>query len=161
MNAVRTRAPDSANSFATSPTRRIFYVRSSGEKPRSPLRLWRKLSPSSTYEKYPSETSSFSTSVASVLLPLAERPVNQSTAPRCPRRFSRASRVTALSTHVTFVERCCFTSPVSSFNRSSLASSYICEHESSHPTYDWLCAMPSRRRSGKDPTMLMRIVVTV
>ena len=39
--------PDSAISFATSPTRRTFSARSDSLKPRSALRPWRRLSPSS------------------------------------------------------------------------------------------------------------------
>jgi hypothetical protein len=48
MNAVSTIAPASVNSFATSPMRRMFSVRSAGLKPRSLFRPKRMLSPSST-----------------------------------------------------------------------------------------------------------------
>ncbi len=51
MKAVATIAPASAKSLATSPTRRMFSVRSSWLKPRSVQRPCRTLSPSNTYVK--------------------------------------------------------------------------------------------------------------
>ena len=47
-SATSTTTPASASSADTSAVRRTFSARSSAEKPRSPLRPWRRLSPSST-----------------------------------------------------------------------------------------------------------------
>jgi len=48
MNDISVIMPLSAKSLPTSPMRRMFSSRSSGENPRLELRPWRMLSPSST-----------------------------------------------------------------------------------------------------------------
>ncbi len=91
MNAVITIRPASTMSLATSPVRRMFSTRSAAVKPRSLLRPWRTLSPSSRYVRTPSACSSRSTMFAIVDLPLPERPVIHSTHGRCP--FCARARV--------------------------------------------------------------------
>ncbi len=95
MNAVTATRPASANSAATSPTRRMFSARSAGAKPRSELSPWRRLSPSSTKAECPAPTSAASSAAASVDLPEPESPVNQTTQPRWPSRRSRSPAATA------------------------------------------------------------------
>src|SRR5207253_5352419 len=95
MKAVSATMPASVNSFATSPMRRMFSVRSAGEKPRFLLRPWRTLSPSSTKACTLRSQSAFSSATAMVDFPEPERPVNQTVALRCPLRRSRSARVTA------------------------------------------------------------------
>ena len=69
MKAVSTISPASAISRATSPTRRMFSIRSASVKPRSRLSPWRTLSPSSRKVWRPRATSFFSTRLAMVDLP--------------------------------------------------------------------------------------------
>ena len=107
MKAVMAMMPASQNSLATAPMRRMFSSRSWAEKPRpnrlansSPwrslsmagaaFRPWRMLSPSRTKLCMPAECSLWSTRLATVLLPQALRPVNQTTQPAWPLRFSRS-----------------------------------------------------------------------
>ncbi|OWY92760.1 Adenylylsulfate kinase [Phytophthora megakarya] len=75
--------PASENSADISPTRRTLSARSSSEKPKSRFNPMRTLSPSSRYVWTRRRSSSFSSARPTVLLPLPERPVNQSVAPFC------------------------------------------------------------------------------
>src|SRR5438445_3509079 len=86
--------PASANSFATSPARRIFSFRSSGEKVKSEQRPRRRLSPSSTQTCLPCSNNARSSRPASVDLPEPLKPVNHTTAPLCPFRAARSAAVT-------------------------------------------------------------------
>src|ERR687897_1136086 len=81
MTGTNATTPASANSRATSPTRRMFSVRSAVEKPRSALRPCRRLSPSSRYAERPAATSARSTSTATDDFPDPDNPVNQTVAP--------------------------------------------------------------------------------
>src|ERR687898_3288401 len=81
MTGTSATTPASANSRATSPTRRMFSVRSAVEKPRSMLRPCRRLSPSSKYAERPAATSARSTSTATDDFPDPDSPVNQTVAP--------------------------------------------------------------------------------
>ena len=80
-------------SFAVSPTRRIFSVLSSDEKPKSLQRPWRTLSPSRTITWHPMSKSSRESALAIVDFPDPESPVNQRIAPLCPFFSSRISSV--------------------------------------------------------------------
>ncbi|EGZ18199.1 hypothetical protein PHYSODRAFT_390897, partial [Phytophthora sojae] len=73
--------PASEKSADISPTRRTLSARSVSEKPRSRLSPMRTLSPSRRYVCTRRCSSSFSSARPTVLLPLPERPVNQSVAP--------------------------------------------------------------------------------
>ena len=95
MKAVSTISPASAISRATSPTRRIFSIRSASVKPRSRLRPWRTLSPSSRKVCRPRAASFFSTRLAMVDLPAPDRPVNHSTAGFWPLSAAWVSRLTS------------------------------------------------------------------
>src|SRR3954447_12879264 len=97
--------PASASSAATSAVRRTFSARSAAEKPRSPLRPWRRLSPSSTYAARPAPSSRASTALASVDLPEAGRPVNQTVAPGCPSASQRWPRSSSRCCQTTSEER--------------------------------------------------------
>src|SRR5919108_1251921 len=88
MTGTSATTPASANSRATSPTRRMFSLRSAAENPRSALSPWRRLSPSSRYAGRPTATSARSTSAGTVDFPDPDSPVNHTVAPaegRSPR----------------------------------------------------------------------------
>src|SRR5829696_4304169 len=96
-SATRATTPASASSAAAWAVRRTFSARSSGLKPRLPLRPWRRLSPSSRSAGRPAPISSASTSTASVDLPEAGSPVSQTVAPLKPSVAARSCGVTAPS----------------------------------------------------------------
>jgi len=106
MNAARTMMPVSANRRAVSPARRRFSLRSSGEKPRSAHRPWRRLSPSSSTAWQPAWNKRLSTARASVVLPAPDKPVNQTTAPRWPCISSRSRRDTWKESMMRLYTRC-------------------------------------------------------
>ena len=91
MNDTSTMRPASTISLATSATRRMFSTRSASVNPRSLLRPWRTLSPSSRYVCKPSEWSRRSTRLAMVDLPAPDSPVNHSTHGFCALIFARAA----------------------------------------------------------------------
>src|ERR1700722_601291 len=106
MKAVSAMVPPSQNSLATSPMRRMFSARSAAENPRFLFRPWRMLSPSSTNVCLPRECSRWSTVLATVLLPQALSPVNQSTAPLCALSLLRSALETLCSCQVMLVAFC-------------------------------------------------------
>src|SRR6202171_3890239 len=75
--------PASTNSRATSATRLMFSIRASLVKPRSRLRPWRRLSPSSNVVWRPRSARRLSTRLAMVDFPAPLSPVSQSTQGRC------------------------------------------------------------------------------
>src|SRR5437870_10070806 len=106
MKAVRATMPASVNSLATSPMRRMFSVRSVGEKPRFLLRPWRMLSPSRMKARTSRAQRSFSSATAIVDFPEPESPVSHTVQPRCPFSCSRSARVTAPGCHTMLVAFC-------------------------------------------------------
>mmetsp|Transcript_502 Transcript_502/g.2036 ORF Transcript_502/g.2036 Transcript_502/m.2036 type:complete len:270 (+) Transcript_502:2072-2881(+) len=96
--------PLSAYSFETSPILRMFSSRSAAVNPKFEFNPCRMLSPSSTCAIFPRLNSSCSSVYATVDFPDPDRPVNQSTHPRCPSALSRVSRSTAPSCHLMFVD---------------------------------------------------------
>src|SRR5438876_12128326 len=146
MKAVSAMMPASVNSFATSPMRRMFSVRSAGEKPRFLLRPWRTLSPSRTKACTLRSQSAFSSATAMVDFPEPERPVNQTVALRCPLRRSRSARVTAPWCQTMLVAFCSAIGPVLYRSRRGLARR--CARDSP--------IMGDRRRNG-DPCRQARI----
>jgi hypothetical protein len=82
--------PLSTISLATSPARRMFSTRSASVKPRSRLRPWRTLSPSSSMVCLPSANSFWSRMLAMVDLPAPDSPVNQTMHGFCCLRAARS-----------------------------------------------------------------------
>merc|ERR1719149_330295 len=104
MNDISVIMPLSANSLPTSPMRRMFSSRSSGENPRLELRPWRMLSPSSTCAILPRWKSACSRVYATVDLPEPESPVNHRTHPFWFMAFSLVAESTEPSCHLMLVE---------------------------------------------------------
>src|SRR4051812_37369654 len=115
MNEVSAITPASTKSFAASPMRRMFSVRSSAVKPRFLLRPMRMLSPSSRYDRCPCSCRYDSSATAIVLLPLPDNPVNQIVAPFCLSNWLRCSRVISPSCQCTLVAFCSVISGLSLF----------------------------------------------
>src|SRR5690606_22567758 len=82
MNDARQMTPWRVKSLATKATRSMFCSRSSREKPRSRVRLWRTKSPSSRSTGTPRARRAASTARAMVVFPAPDRPVNQTVTPR-------------------------------------------------------------------------------
>jgi hypothetical protein len=87
----------------TSAMRRMFSLRSFSENPRSLFRPKRTLSPSSRYAARPRWRRCCSRAVATVDLPEADRPVNQTVKPFCLRSSLRSRRERD-GCHVMFLE---------------------------------------------------------
>ena len=105
MKDTSTIRPASTISLATSATRRMFSTRSASVKPRSLLRPWRTLSPSSRYVWRPSAWSFFSTRLAIVDLPAPDSPVNHTTHGWCPLRRACACLLTSIACQWMFCDR--------------------------------------------------------
>lgn len=102
--------PLSANSLATSATRRMFSSRSVWLNPRFLFKPVRTLSPSSPYAGMPRDTRNASSSKAIEVFPAPENPVSQTVQPRKPlhrpKFWPRKARVTWCFCSVTFVATC-------------------------------------------------------
>ena len=129
MNDTSVIIPESAKSLETSPMRRMFSSRPSGEKSTLELRPWRMLSPSSTCAILPFWNSACSSVYATVDLPEPDRPVNHSTQPFWFIAFSRVAVSTEPSCHLMLVESPTLYASTSTFEGADMFRTRDCAKE--------------------------------